>query len=77
MPKCVNSGPSDTVKLAGAGTGKTVDKSMTQILLTTCVGSKEELEVLVNGAGQFYRKNYQGTRVYEIFIFLKRLNYMW
>ena len=32
---------------------------MSQILLTTCVGSKEELEVLVTAAGQFYRKNYQ------------------
>ena len=30
-----------------------------QVLLTTCVGSKEELEVLVTGAGQYYRKNYQ------------------
>ena len=57
VPKCISAGPSDTVRLAGqAG----VDKSMTQILLTTCVGSKEELEVLVTGAGQFYRKNYQG-----------------
>ena len=59
VPKCISASPSDTVRLAGQG--KHVEKSVTQILLTTCVGSKEELEVLVNAAGQFYRKNYQAV----------------
>ena len=58
IPKSVGSVGSETVK---AEPGKHVDKSMTQVLLTTCVGSKEELEVLVTGAGQFYRKNYQSV----------------
>ena len=30
-----------------------------QVLLTTCVGSKEELEMLVTAASQFYAKYYQ------------------
>ena len=30
-----------------------------QVLLTTCVGSKEELEMLVTAASQFYVKYYQ------------------
>ena len=36
-----------------------------QVLLTTCVGSKEELEVLVVAATQHYRKHYQpaGTKL--------------
>lgn len=59
VPACISSVSSDTVRHHGAGPGKQVDKAMTQVLLTTCVGSKEELEVLVTGAGQFYRKNYQ------------------
>jgi len=57
VPKCINLAPSDTVRLAS--TGKNIEKSMTQILLTTCVGSKEELEALVAAATQFYKKNYQ------------------
>ena len=59
VPKCVTPGASDTVR-AGPGS-KHVDKNVSQVLLTTCVGSKEELEVLVTSAGQFYRKNYQGV----------------
>ena len=59
VPKVISGGPSDTVRVGGAGQGKQVEKSVSQILLTTCVGSKEELEVLVTAAGQFYRKNYQ------------------
>jgi len=57
VPKCINLAPSDTVRLTS--TIKNVEKSMTQILLTTCVGSKEELEALVTAAAQFYHKYYQ------------------
>ena len=32
---------------------------LNQVLLTTCVGSKEELEMLVTAASQFYAKYYQ------------------
>ena len=57
VPKCINLAPGDTVRLAS--TGKNIEKSLTQILLTTCVGSKEELESLVAAAAIFYKKNYQ------------------
>lgn len=59
VPKCLNVAAMDTVRLTA--TVKSLEKSLTQVLLTTCVGSKEELEALVVAAGQFYAKYYQPT----------------
>ena len=59
VPKCLNMGASDTVRLTAQV--KSLEKSLTQVLLTTCVGSKEELEALLLAAGQFYNKYYQPT----------------
>ena len=63
VPKFISQGTSDSVTITGIDPAhaKHLEKSMTQVLLTTCVGSKEELEVLVSGASQYYKKNYQDS----------------
>ena len=61
VPSFISQGTSDSVTITGIDPAhaKHLEKSMTQVLLTTCVGSKEELEVLVAGATQYYNKNYR------------------
>ncbi|XP_023349205.1 ankyrin repeat and BTB/POZ domain-containing protein 2 [Eurytemora carolleeae] len=56
VPRCMSLSVSDTIRLSSGV--KTTDKSLSQILLTTCVGSKDELESLISPVAQFYHKYY-------------------